>query len=759
MKPIRFSQLLGQSRTLRSFRFAMAAPAIALTLTAAQAGTPAAPTPAPAPTPASNWIGLTIGGAFVNGNDAGMMRRTQTNGDFYGGISDSYYAQDLGNSTTLTLDGHALPGLEDYEINARVNKEGLGYVKLGYDQFRTWYDGSGGYMPQLGSLYAEPAYGDDLHLDRGTFSFEAGLRMENLPEITLSYKHAFRNGDKDSTSWGDRQDTTNGNTTGYKFTPSQWNIDETTDTIGLDAEHTIGNTDLGLGLTFEHTAYTNTLSYSRGTVTPGTASAVNPAYTKNTMNDTSKTDDYKMDLFTGNIHSVTRFNDQMWLTAGFGYSSINTNTNGWTRRADPEPGSTAAATYANSPAGGAEYDQFVGNLNFMWTPIADLTVTPSLRIQQSTQSAVSSVANYNTATGLPTVAGFAYNGELATDETTAALDVRYNGISDLVLYARGEWGYTQESSWYRDVYTNVPPQPAIAAGAPSDWMHNELDADTQKYILGANWYPVRNLSFSAQGLYSETDRSYNPTAYNGPGGGSTLRPVMMDLDSNTDDFNLRMTWRPMGNVSLVTRYDYTETEYNNRGARWSPTANAAPGSPPNNPPSVPSATSNPSNGIWNEVQSSNITANILSQSVTWSPLDRLYLQGSVSFTWAQTDTNTAIVPDSDNDYVTLSLSAGYAIDDRTDITASYSYYGASNYAQQGSPVAAVGANSIPYGMGYGLNTQEHAANLSLRRMINENMIWNLSYGFMTSQTSSQDQSGGFNDFTAQMISTGLQIRF
>jgi hypothetical protein len=49
--------------------------------------------------------------------------------------------------------------------------------------------------------------------------------------------------------------------------------------------------------------------------------------------------------------------------------------------------------------------------------------------------------------------------------------------------------------------------------------------------------------------------------------------------------------------------------------------------------------------------------------------------------------------------------------------------------------------------------------LTLNRMLTPNMVWNLRYGFITSQTDGDDQTGGYNDFTAQMVSTGLQIRF
>ena len=99
-----------------------------------------------------------------------------------------------------------------------------------------------------------------------------------------------------------------------------------------------------------------------------------------------------------------------------------------------------------------------------------------------------------------------------------------------------------------------------------------------------------------------------------------------------------------------------------------------------------------------------------------------------------------------------SLTAGYAIDARTELTASYSYYQANNY------VASRSFNGYPT-MGYGYETEEHLIALTLSRVINANMVWNLSYGFVTSNTTETDQTGGWNDFDAHMVSTGLQIRF
>ncbi len=779
MKPLRYTHLLGQSKTLRSFRLALAAPALVLTLTVAgHAGTATTPS-APAESTASNWIGFTIGGAFVNGDNAGMMRRSQTNGDFYGGIDSLHFSKSIDKSTTVTIDGHALPGLEDYLGNINLTKADVGYVKVGYKQYRTYYDGSGGYMPQVAGLYTEPQWGDELHVDRGEFNVEAGLRMENLPEITFNYKHAFRDGNKDSTSWGARplvQSAGVGSTgtTNFEFAPSFWNLDEKSDIFALDVEHTLGNTDLGLGLNYEHTAYTNSLNTRTGAVTQTPAGVT----TGNNQVASSFKDEYSMDLFSGNVHSMTRFSDKLWLSGGFAYTTVNTDTNGWQQFASPVnpgalPGSNGSTTIRSIPMGGAEYQNCVGNVNLMWNPIADLTITPSLRLEQSSQSAIAqmnttTITNpYPPAVSATTLASQLYASDLSTHTDTAALDLRYTGISDLVLYAKGEWEHQDQSNSYRGLfYQTTSATGVVAGGSLPDVFHEDVTVNQQNYTIGANWYPVRSLSFSLQGLYSERNDEFDPSVIKGLAGtisgSQTLRPQMMDLDTTTDSANLRMTWHAMNNLSLVTRYDYRETEYDNRGVRWTPVTQNPVTSVQTPPVAVvtgPATTAD--NGILPEVQSGIVKSSILSESITWMPMERLYVQASASYTWAQTNTDTQMVPDAQNDYFTGSLSVGYAIDDRTDLTASYTYYDAKNYTQQGAPYTATATATIPYAMGYGLNTQENTVSLTLTRALTPNMVWNLRYALMTSQTTGalQDQSGGANDFTAQMISTGLQIRF
>jgi len=726
MKPIRFSKVLAQSKTLCSLRLALVAPAIVMTMTSAQAGSTAS-APAETSSPeAANWIDFTIGGAFVSGDKAGMMRRTQTNGDFYGGIGSLQYTKSIDSSTTLTLDGHALPGLEDYEGNLTLTRNDVGYLKIGYKQFRTWEDGSGGFL--TGAQQAgTPAWGDELYVDRGQFYIEGGLRMDKLPEITFSYKHDFRRGEKDSTIWGEGipSNVVPASSNQYRLAPSLWSLDEKVDTFELDVEHTLGKTDLGMGLVYEHTGYTDTL-----TTTHGYLDKSPPATSSSAYRVVNQSNEYSTDLFSGNVHSVTRFNDNIWLSSGFAYDSIKSNTDGGSRSitsGTPAYTGSRAETFTNM-IGDGQVNEVIANLSLMWVALPDLTVTPSLRYEHQNQSASSAVAYY-----LPqTPATLKYESQASdtqTDDTLGALDVRYTGINDWVLYAKGQWGQVNENIGWNDTTT--------ANASPKAALYKDVQIDEQDYSLGANWYPTHGLSFAVQGLYSQRDEALDPMGNAGTGtqafGSQNFNPVILEHDTQLYDFNLRMTWRPLNNLSLVTRYDFGQTEYENRGTSWSPTT----------------VGSTPGSGtILAQVESGKMISNTLSESVTWSPTNQFYVQATGSYVWAKTQAEFGAITDADNNYFTASLSAGYAIDDKTQLTGSFTYYGASNY------------NDFAGSMGYGLNTQEYGASLTLTRIINANVTWSLRYGFYTSNTQyAPDQTNGVNDFTAQMVSTGLQVRF
>jgi len=203
-----------------------------------------------------------------------------------------------------------------------------------------------------------------------------------------------------------------------------------------------------------------------------------------------------------------------------------------------------------------------------------------------------------------------------------------------------------------------------------------------------------------------------------------------------------MTWRPklppkMGTIAFVTRYDYVRA---NIDGRWaiSPTA----------------VGNQPANVILDELRTAEITNHVFTETVTWNPCARLYLQGD--FSYVQNDTNTPAdtnlspntmpsINDATNDYWTAGGSLGFVIDDKTDLHVEYSYYRADNYE----------VNAI-VGLPYGMDARQHTVGATVGRQISKNVRLKLQYGYFHYR---DETSGGHNNYDAHAVFSSLLFRF
>ena len=651
---------------------------------------------------ATNWVDFTMGSAFTSGRDASFQSRARQDDDFYGGISSMRWQKELDDLTFL-VEGHALFGMEDYDITLGVEKKDIGYLKAGFRKYRTWYDSTGGFIPGIAGAW-QPVFGDDeLSLDRGEVWFEAGLRKDKFPEITFRYSHEWRDGTKDSTSWGQ---TVPLGPNGYNYgtVPTLNDIDERRDTFSLDITHTLGNTDLGLGLRYETDRNTDT------TIIHNQPTSADPTQA---LTDKQR-NVYDSDMFNAHIFSETRFNDRMMLSFGYSYTTMDTTTDGSSRIVVDRTGAPSLDDHAfNSFSGGGEYHLNVANVNFWWNPIDDLVIVPSFRAEWEDASAVSDFVNDN---------GPNHNSsDSNTNQLTEQLEVRYTGLENLVLYTKVELSQTDGFISYRN---NIL----------GDLQLQDSDVSQQKYSVGANWYPMRGLSLSAQYYHKDFNEDFH-NSYNPPTEDS-FAADLKEYNYATDDLNLRLTWRALPNLTFVSRYDYQHTTMEDRAYTVYPSDGT---------PQV----------LTNLKQSADITRHMFSESVTWLPCPQAYVQGSISYVIAHTDTPAdqyapARVTDMSNDYITANVTFGYALDQKTDIRATYTYYYSNDFQV---PYEAPGvAGSVPYGT----TLEEHVFGLSLNRRISPSMIWNMGYGYFTCNDGT---SGGHNDTSAHMVSTGLQVRF
>ena len=649
-----------------------------------------------------NWVDVSVGGVMVDGDKAAFQRRYGLPGGPFGGVEQFHYEEDVGKKGLFQVDGRGLFDNHDYSLKFDVTHPDIGYLRGGYTEYRNYYDGSGGFFRPTQTWLG--AFDDDLSLDRGAAFFEGGLTLPGKPSVNFRYDHQFREGQKDSTSWGDLS------IPGYgvrKIVPGFWDIDETRDIFALDAKHTLGGTTFGLGLRYELSQNDNSRNLLRN---PGQSSS-------RYLTDREKVE---TDLFNVHAFSETRFSEKVLFTTGYSFTTLDTDLTGYRVY-----GTTFDPVFAQrlpfpdtfeNLSGGSELKQHVANLNLALQLTDSLLLVPSLRIARED---VDSESFYNSLAA--PLSGFPY--EAVSDrgllDVSQRLELRYTGLTNWVFYARGEW--LEGSGDLRQTWDNSGTGANVVGRSTDDsrfW---------QTYTVGANWYPIRRLNFGAQyyhkDRWNDFDHELDSTPNNLSGLPISVYPAFLNAQQfSTDDANLRVTWRPLGNLTLVGRYDI----------QWS-TIDTRP---------------DKASGL-SRIQTAEISSHILGGTISWTPLKRLYLQSGVNVVWDQTDTPadeaTGAVLKFQNNYWTVNSSVGYALDDKTDLQLQYLYYRADNLDDNSA-----------VGLAYGADAQEHGITASVVRRISQRLRVSLKYGFFDGQDRT---SGGHNDYQAHLVYTSLRYQF
>jgi len=602
------------------------------------------------------------------------------------------------------VDGRSIYDDRDYKLSLAVEKGKLGYLRFSASEYRTWENGDGGFFPPTGTYYSLP--GNTPALDHGDLSVEAGLTLDNLPKFVFKYTHSYKQGDEGSTSWGYTHPA--GGDTVRGLSPSIYSLDDHRDTFALDMTHHIKATEFGVGVRYESGRMDDAL---KATQFPG----------ESIQQDVTSRQGTSYDLL--NVHSFTEtwLSKKVLLSTGFSYSDLDNDFSG-SRIYGSDfdvgyvPNAQSGFGYYNL-SGGSHLYEYVGNLNLLLKPTPHLTIVPSLRIQQQSSDAnASGTETLGTFTPVP----FTAYGDANDLDVRERLDVSYNGITNWVLYARGEL-----AEGNGNLTQNGGLVPINGIGIPPVQEQQDIDRFFQKYSAGARWYPAARLTIDGGGYYKRNEYNYDNTVdstLNDATSPNRYPDYLVMQNFETYDGNLRVTLRPRQNVTAISRYEY---QYS--------TVHTSP---------------DPASGL-NEAESSRTTSHILAQDVSWTPWSRLYLQAGFNYVLSETKTlppdyTQAVLP-AQNNYWTVNATAGLVLDDRTDLKLSYFYYQADNYE-----------NNSLYGVPYGAGEDEHSITATLTRRITKNIRWSLKYAYShyTDQT-----YGGHRDFDAHLVYSSLQYRF
>jgi len=245
----------------------------------------------------------------------------------------------------------------------------------------------------------------------------------------------------------------------------------------------------------------------------------------------------------------------------------------------------------------------------------------------------------------------------------------------------------------------------------------------QKYAAGARWYPTRRITLDAGGYYKLDRYRYDYSTDSAPNNSPVRYPGYLALQRfATYDGNLRLTVRPLQNLTLSSRYEY----------QWSTIH------------TMPDGLSGLS-----EVESAQMRTHILAQDATWVPWSRLSLQAGFSYVLSDTHTPasdvTQAILDARNNYWTVNFTSGLVLNDKTDLDVSYFYYQADDFSD-------IALSGVPYGAG----AQEHAVTATLTRRISEKIRLSLKYGYFRFLDA---PSAGNADYGVHLIYATMRYRF
>jgi len=653
----------------------------------------------------NNWIDFTAGQAVVSGNRAQFQQQHQTPAGTFGGISDFHFQTGIATNTTMTLDGHAIAGSDDYKLSLGIEREKIGFLRLSYDQSRTWSDGDGGNFPGSGQYYAAP--NSALALDRGKLSLEAGWTPEKGPKVTFKYTHSLRDGNEGSTEWGYAHPA--GSVLARGLSPAFEEIHEHSDSFQLDVTDHIKATDAGLGLRYETGHLDDALKI---TEYPG-----EPVQQKITDRQGAG-----YDLFSVHGFTETWVRTNLMVSTGLSYSGTGNDFS-----ASRMYGNDFDAGYAPNAASGFGYyglagtsrlHEYVFDLNLFYKPSPHLTIVPSVRVDREDWNATSS--------GLETLGAnapvpFSSDATRGLIDLRERLDLNYSGLTNWAIYGRAD--FTEGDG---NLNQNGGLVPVAGIGIPGVEEQTDDRRFFQKYSAGVRWYPSRVATLDAGGYYKLNHYHYgiglDSTTNNGIIGDDQYPAFLAMQDFETYDANFRLILRPWPNVTAVSRYEFQLS-----------TIDTAP---------------DPAAGLP-DVESSRMTSHVIAQDVSWIPWSRLSLQAGLNYVASQTRTPASDVVqgilEAQNNYWTLNFSSGLVLDNQTDLNLSYFYY-----------LSGDCRNNSPSGVPYGAGSQEHAVTATLTRRISANVRLALKYGYYRYNDAAY---GGNRDFGANLISASLRYRF
>ena len=635
------------------------------------------------------------GWTFVRGDKAKFREQNLKHDGLDAGLESFELFSQSDPDTRVTASGHAL--INDYKIVLDMKRNDLGFIRGGWEQYRRYYDDTGGYFPAP-STQPPLSLDTDLHVDIGKAWVDFGLALPHWPQMVLGYELDYRNGVEAITSW-----QASGPPRPVNIAPATKEIHEGTHVFKFDLTadvhgYTIEDRFRGEFYTLS-TAYTNLASRDR--------------VSQNVKDSNS--------YFQGanSIRVEKRFKKWLMASGGYFYSKLNADdmfTN------NVILGIGGPAFPASVPEIALERESHVANLNALLGPFSGFSVIAGAQSEWTHQEGFGS----GTLNGI----AFTYIPALDLQTHPSVLSANYDetSVSENIGLRYTKIPFTSLFADARLRQQNIDQSDSVIQTGGQNFSENpSFRSRSSDVRAGFNTSPWQRVSFTVQYHRYEDDSHYDTNQVPQPIGGYPGFISWRDLV--TDEVETKLVFRPFSWLKASLSYQYASTDF-----REDTRAAFLPQFP----------TTHLSDG--GTLLSGRDDSNIYSILATFIPLQRLYFSGIFSYRESKLTTASAgAFPPYEGEIFSVVSSATYIMTKKTDLLVSYSC-SLGDYSQE--PGASNLSSSPPLGLHY----QQYALQAGLSHHFSKNLTTRLQYGYYMYE---EPPALGVNDYHAHMIFASL----
>ena len=653
------------------------------------------------PVPSTTLVELVpmVGWMTVKGDEKKFRELNWLREGWNGGVGEFLFRQKLDTNKRFEMSGHALR--DDYKLTLSLEKGDSLFVRGGFEQFRKYFDDSGGYYAPFGGAIA--SLGRDLHLDLGKAWVEAGGITSFGLHLTGGYEYHFKDGEKSLTQW----QPTGPSNDPKAILPASKAIDEQLHVLRLDAGYDYAGVRFDDNFRYEFydlgTRNTTTLKEA-----PNTSSS-----------QRIRERDQQQNLANA-FKAESQLNDWVLLSAGYLFTHTDGESSFRTTPVDAAGSPLTAGPAWNAPSLTLEQSAHVFNANAQLGLWEQMTFSAGAQTEWNRQRVFGAINLDEVDLAYPNgITNYPGRGSGDYDRFTAEqkFTLRNTQIPFTVLY--GEARFRQETA------RQIESLNTTDANFIYDF---DRDTDVSRlwalYRTGFQISPWSRVSLSAYYQHRYRDDTFDHDVDNRPDSTGLGYPAFITArETSTDETASKLVLRPASWLKTTFSYRLISTDYE-------------------------TATDTIPTFTGGGILSGKYNANVYSFNAILTPWRRLYLFSTFSLQDSHTVTaandNPSVASFRGQTYSVMTT-ASYLLNDLTDISLGYDF----SHADFSQPNQAAG---LPLGIDY----ESHGIRAGIGRAFLKRFNARIEYNWWYYD---EPSSGHYNDFTAHGIFALLRMKW